>query len=162
MKFTTYCFLLCLMASSIQAQKKKSSPAPLPPPPEIYFPTAQNWEHRNPADLGLNGEKINAAVQYAIEQETSNPRSMEQSHYQSFGKEPFGEAVGPFKDRGAPTGLIIYKGYIVAEWGEPAVHEFTGFAAGIKGRWAGIPHRVQLPERQDFRHRVRHWWQCHA
>jgi CubicO group peptidase (beta-lactamase class C family) len=44
---------------------------------------------------------------------------MEISQAMSFGKEPFGESIGPFADRGEPTGLIIHKGYIVAEWGNP-------------------------------------------
>ena len=43
----------------------------------------------------------------------------ELAHYQSFGREPFGDAVGPFKTRGDATGLIIRRGYIVAEWGDP-------------------------------------------
>lgn len=50
---------------------------------------------------------------------------MEQSHYQSFGKEPFGNAVGPFADRGEPTGVLVHKGYIVAEWGDPARCDMT-------------------------------------
>jgi CubicO group peptidase (beta-lactamase class C family) len=50
---------------------------------------------------------------------------MEQSHYQSFGKEPYGFAIGPFVERGEPTGLIIYKGYIIAEWGEPQRCDMT-------------------------------------
>lgn len=50
---------------------------------------------------------------------------MEISHYQSFGKEPFGEGIGPFAERGDPTGVIIYKGYIVATWGEPARCDMT-------------------------------------
>lgn len=126
MKFIHCNFLLlCLFIPGlVLAQKKKSSPA-LPSSAEIYFPSAQTWERRSPESLGLKSAKIKEAIQYAIEQESPNPHSMEQSHYQSFGKEPFGEAVGPFKDRGAPTGLIIYKGYIVAEWGEPGRVDMT-------------------------------------
>ncbi|HET7404443.1 MAG TPA: serine hydrolase, partial [Usitatibacter sp.] len=41
------------------------------------------------------------------------------------GREPFGVAVGPFKERGAPTGVILRHGYIVAEWGEPARVDMT-------------------------------------
>ena len=75
--------------------------------------------------MGLNAEKIQEAIQFHKENEIKNPRSMEQSHYQSFGKEPFGFAVGPFTDRGEPTGVIIYKGYIIAEWGEPLRCDLT-------------------------------------
>src|SRR5690606_11524235 len=38
--------------------------------------------------------------------------------YQTFGREPFGDAIGPFRDRGDPSGMIIRHGYIVAEWGD--------------------------------------------
>lgn len=41
---------------------------------------------------------------------------MEMSQAQSFGREPFGEAVGIQKPRGDQTGIIIRNGYIVAEW----------------------------------------------
>jgi hypothetical protein len=71
------------------------------------------------------GGKINEAIEIAKAAETKNPRNMEISHYQSFGKEPFGEGIGPFAERGDPTGIIIYKGYIIASWGEPARCDMT-------------------------------------
>ncbi|MGH7445379.1 MAG: serine hydrolase domain-containing protein, partial [Longimicrobiales bacterium] len=46
-------------------------------------------------------------------------------HYMSFGREPFGEAVGVFKERGPQTGIIIRNGYIVAKWGEPERVDMT-------------------------------------
>lgn len=49
--------------------------------------------------------------------------ALEQSR--TFGKEPHGEGIGPFKPRGAATGLIIYKGYIIASWGEPSRVDMT-------------------------------------
>ncbi len=99
--------ILLLLANFALAQNKP------------YFPTAQLWQHKSPAELGLNATKIQAAIDFHKANEIKNPRSMEQSHYQSFGKEPYGYAVGPFADRGEPTGVVVYKGYIVAEWGEP-------------------------------------------
>lgn len=75
--------------------------------------------------LGLNAEKIAKAVATAQAAESANPRSMEANHYQTFGREPFGTAVGPMKDRGDQTGLIIYKGYVVAAWGEPDRPDMT-------------------------------------
>lgn len=44
---------------------------------------------------------------------------------QSFGQAPYGEIVGPVKDRGPVTGVIIRGGYIVAEWGEPSRVDMT-------------------------------------
>ncbi|NCT93933.1 MAG: serine hydrolase [Chitinophagaceae bacterium] len=84
-----------------------------------YFPPANQWEHKSPESLGLKSDAINKAIAAAKAGETPNPRSMEINHYRTFGKEPFGEGIGPFADRGEPTGVIIYKGYIIAEWGEP-------------------------------------------
>ncbi len=50
---------------------------------------------------------------------------MELSQAATFGREPFGEGIGPFADRGEPTGILIHKGYIVAQWGEPARVDMT-------------------------------------
>jgi CubicO group peptidase (beta-lactamase class C family) len=94
-------------------------------PTKAYFPSAQLWLHKNPVDMGLDGAKIQQAIAFHKENEIKNPRSMEQSHYQSFGKEPYGFAIGPFADRGEPTGIIIHKGYIVAQWGEPKRCDIT-------------------------------------
>ena len=54
-----------------------------------------------------------------------NPRDLAVNHYQTFGREPFGYAIGPIKERGDQTGLVVHKGYIVAEWGEPARVDMT-------------------------------------
>lgn len=110
-------FLLAVfVVNFVFAQKNKT---------ELYFPAANNWLTKSPAELGLNPAKIQETISFAKENEVKNPRNMEVSHYQSFGKEPFGFAIGPFADRGEPTGLIIYKGYIVASWGEPARCDIT-------------------------------------
>ena len=85
-----------------------------------YFPgNWGDWETRNPAEMGFNSDSITAVIEYAIANETTNPRSMEENHYGTFGREPFGDGVGAFKDRGDQTGIIIKDGYIIAEWGEP-------------------------------------------
>ena len=110
LKFT---LLLLLLSTLTFAQNRVT------PPAKPYFPAAQSWTHKTPAEMGLAGAKLQEAIAFHRENEVKNPRSMEQSHYQSFGKEPFGAATGPFADRGEPTGIIVYKGCIVAEWGEP-------------------------------------------
>src|SRR5690606_10049906 len=77
------------------------------------------WESRTPEQVGLDPAGIAAAIAFAQENETSSPRDLERVHYTSFGREPFGDAIGPFKERGPQTGVIVRNGYIVAEWGEP-------------------------------------------
>lgn len=90
----------------------------------VYYP-GREWEERLPSAMGLDTVEIGAAVTFAIASESENPRNMELSHYQSFGKEPFGDGIGLFKERGAPSGIIVYKGYIVASWGEPGRVDMT-------------------------------------
>ncbi|NCI48948.1 serine hydrolase [Sediminibacterium roseum] len=112
----TTLLLVLLIASNAFTQNKNA---------RAYFPAAQNWELRLPADLGVDAGKINEAIEIAKAAESKNPRNMEISHYQTFGKEPFGEGIGPFAERGDPTGLIIYKGYIIASWGDPSRCDMT-------------------------------------
>ena len=73
----------------------------------------------------MDSARLAAAVAFAIERESQAPRDLEEAHYRTFGREPFGEAVGPFKTRGEPTGVILRRGYIVAEWGEPERVDMT-------------------------------------
>ena len=89
-----------------------------------YFPDA-NWQHREPAQEGLDAARLEDAIDFAIASESRLPRDLSVAHYMTFGREPFGVAVGPFKERGAPTGVILRHGYIVAEWGEPARVDMT-------------------------------------
>ena len=89
-----------------------------PPDTGVYFPDAA-WQHREPSEAGLKPQLLQQAIDFAIANETRAPRDLVMNHYQTFGREPFGYAVGPIKERGSPTGLIIRRGYIVAEWGEP-------------------------------------------
>ncbi|HEX2203949.1 MAG TPA: serine hydrolase [Longimicrobium sp.] len=86
----------------------------------VYWPEAgEGWERRRPEQVGMDAARLQEAVEFARQRESKAPRNLELAHYQSFGREPFGEAVGPFKERGDPTGIVVRNGYIVAEWGDP-------------------------------------------
>ena len=94
--------------------------------PTGYFPPRGEWEHRAPSALGLDSGALAAAIGFACEHESKAPRDQALAQAGSFGKaEPFDDIVGPMKTRGEPTGVLIYKGYIVAEWGEPARVDMT-------------------------------------
>ncbi|HEV2130507.1 MAG TPA: serine hydrolase, partial [Longimicrobiaceae bacterium] len=85
-----------------------------------YFPGPDaQWERRTPPQVGMDAARLQEAVAFAQASESRAPRDLEVAHYQSFGREPFGEAIGPFGERGDPTGVILRNGYIVAEWGDP-------------------------------------------
>jgi CubicO group peptidase (beta-lactamase class C family) len=89
-----------------------------------YYPDA-TWQHKTPAESGINPQLLKEAIDAAIAGETKAPRDLVMNHYQTFGREPFGYPIGPIKDRGDPTGLIIRHGYIVAEWGDPLGVDMT-------------------------------------
>src|SRR5512134_714822 len=84
-----------------------------------YFPPAGSWEHRTPEQAKFDAVKLKEAVEFAVASEARSPRSQQLGQTQTFGREPFGEAIGLFKDRGDATGIIVRNGYVVAEWGEP-------------------------------------------
>jgi CubicO group peptidase (beta-lactamase class C family) len=83
-----------------------------------YVPGA-TWERRSPSEVGVDSAKLAAAIAYAIEQEAKSPRDLEAAHYATFGREPFGQGIGPFKPRGPASGVILRGGYVIASWGDP-------------------------------------------
>ena len=108
-----FVFLLGIV-SSLYAQK-----------PSVYYPSAKNWEHKAPSFFNLDTAKLNDAIRYAQSTESSLPKNLWLSQAMQYGKEPFSDPIGPMADRGPAAGLVIYKGYIVAEWGNPSSVEMT-------------------------------------
>jgi len=107
-----------VVAASAAVVAQKSS--------EHYYPSpGEGWERKTPQQVGMDPARLNEAIAFASANETKAPRNLELAHYQSFGREPFGEGVGPFKERGDPTGVILRHGYIVAEWGDPRRVDMT-------------------------------------
>src|SRR3982074_1134755 len=93
-------------------------------PATAYYPDA-TWQHRTPSESGVNPDLLKQAIDFAVAEETKAPRDLVMNHYQNFGREPFGYAIGPIRERGDPTGIIIHNGYIIAEWGEPLRVDMT-------------------------------------
>ena len=104
--------LISLVCATVQAK------------PAVYYPDVV-WQHKTPAELGINPQLLQSAIEFAIANETKNPRDLKLNHYSTFGREPFGYAIGPIGDRGNMTGVIVHKGYIVAEWGDPQRVDIT-------------------------------------
>lgn len=78
-----------------------------------YFPPAGSWEKKAPAELGLDPVKLAEAVTYAQSREST--RAIDFSDQEVI----FGTLLGsiPTK-RNTTNGLVIYKGYVVAEFGD--------------------------------------------
>src|SRR6202521_5316140 len=93
-------------------------------PDPVYCPGSA-WQHKTPAESGFDPARLKEAIDFAIAGETRNPRDLVMNHYDTSGREPSGYAIGPTKDRGDPTALVIRHGYIVAEWGEPLRVDMT-------------------------------------
>jgi hypothetical protein len=112
-KFLLSILFFAFFVNSISAQKSQRAIA------SSYFPPAGNWETRAPGSMGLRPAAIDSVVAFAILNESRSPRILKNEQAATFGKEPFGDIFGPMPDRGGPTGIIVYKGYIIKSWGEP-------------------------------------------
>ncbi len=84
--------------------------------PAAYFPPAGEWARKSPAELGIDPAALASAVQFAQSRETT--RAVDFSDQEA----TFGARLGSMPTKRARTnGLVIYKGYVVAEFGD------TGF-----------------------------------
>lgn len=85
-----------------------------------YFPERFDWQRRAAADVGMDATAIDDALRLVATLENPAPKDQVLALAQSFGsKEPdFGGLIGPTKSRAAINGLIVRRGYVVAEWGD--------------------------------------------
>ncbi|MCC6241626.1 MAG: serine hydrolase [Gemmatimonadaceae bacterium] len=111
---------MLLVASTAVGAQRRAATTTTP-----YVPPSGSWERRPPAALGMDSAKLAEAVTYAISKESRTPRDLELNHYQTFGREPFGAAIGPLAPRGGATGIVVRRGYVVSTWGDPAAVEIT-------------------------------------
>lgn len=94
--------------------------APPPQPAEsgaAYFPDSRGrWLKKEPEELGVDAKLLAKAVEFAVAHESSGQRDLRLQIALGF-PEPFDRIVGPTKERGDPSGIVVRGGYIVAEWG---------------------------------------------
>src|SRR6185503_8669314 len=94
-------------------------------PAAAYYPERFGWAHKTPADVGMDGAVIDEAVKLAQQHESEGSRDQALQQALTFGRAPYGESIGPLRERGPASGLIIRHGYIVAEWGDPQRVDMT-------------------------------------
>ncbi|MHA7128481.1 serine hydrolase domain-containing protein [Algoriphagus namhaensis] len=118
----------------------------LPLSAQVYFPEKGNWASESPEKLGMNASKLQEAIDFAIAHESDANPNLKIAHYESgFGREPFGYPIGPMKTRGPATGLIIYKGKVVGQWGDPDRVDLTfSVAKSFLSTSAGLALREGL------------------
>lgn len=84
-----------------------------------YYPGEGNdWERRRPEEVGLHAARLAGAVAFAEANETAMPTDLRRALEERFSNDPYGEIVGPMKERGGTAGMIVRHGYIVAAWGD--------------------------------------------
>src|SRR4051812_43538670 len=78
-----------------------------------YYPPKGEWQQRRPEEVGMVSALLDQAVAYARTQGGAFPRDF------STQVEIFGALLGPLpKEHGETNGIIIRRGYVVAEWGD--------------------------------------------
>jgi CubicO group peptidase (beta-lactamase class C family) len=102
-----------------------------------YFPPAGSWARKAPAELGLDAAKLAEAVTYAQSHETT--RAIDFSDQEK----TFGTLLGSLPTKRARTnGVIIFKGYVVAEFGDTTwVDPTYSVAKSMMSSVAGIAVR---------------------
>jgi CubicO group peptidase (beta-lactamase class C family) len=105
--------------------------------PVSYFPPAGEWARKAPAELGMDAAVLAAAVQYAQGHETG--RAVDFSDQEA----TFGSRLGSMPTRRARTnGVVIYKGYVVAEFGDTSYVDPTySVAKSMLSTLAGVARR---------------------
>ena len=79
-----------------------------------FYPPAGAWPKKAPAELGLDPVKLQEAIDFAKSRESR--REMDFSDQERI----FGTLLGSVPNiRARTNGLVIYKGYVVAEFGDP-------------------------------------------
>jgi CubicO group peptidase (beta-lactamase class C family) len=83
----------------------------------IYYPDTI-WQTRTPAELKMNTQLIDSAVNFAMRNETKTDYDLRVANMKAYIREPNYRILGPMKKRGKPAGIILRNGYIVAQWGD--------------------------------------------
>ncbi|NKB88298.1 MAG: serine hydrolase [Acidobacteria bacterium] len=107
--------LLCAacMENDIVAPEEIEDPADF----GTYYPGRNtNWDIRTAVEAGWDAASLDEAVQFAVANAT--PTGELAAALQAQNGEF--ELTGPLKERGGPNGIILHRGYILAEWGDTA------------------------------------------
>jgi CubicO group peptidase (beta-lactamase class C family) len=106
--------ILSLTLAVLAAPAFSAAPAaPTAPAVKAYFPPAGNWAHKSPASLGMDPARLAEAVAYASSHETERAKDFSDQ------QQTFGQPLGSLPTKRAATnGVVIYKGYVVAEFGD--------------------------------------------
>ena len=122
--------LAAVAAASGQARHQpaqaRTAKGEAPAQPSTYFPPRGDWQRRAPAEAGMDAEALQQATDFAVANENPATKDLALDLELTFGmREPLFKILGPTKPRGPANGLVIRKGYVVAEWGDTARSDMT-------------------------------------
>ncbi|MCJ7465482.1 MAG: beta-lactamase family protein [Maribacter sp.] len=84
-----------------------------------YFPEPHaEWQQKLPKEFNIDERRLKEAIVFAESNEYSGSRDLRIAILKGFEREPFHEILGPTKKRGGPAGMILKKGYLLANWGD--------------------------------------------
>jgi CubicO group peptidase (beta-lactamase class C family) len=83
----------------------------------LYYPDTA-WQTKNPSDVNMSASKLDSAVKFALINDSKTDYNLRIANMKAYANEPGYRMMGPMKDRGKPAGVIVRKGYIVAQWGD--------------------------------------------
>jgi CubicO group peptidase (beta-lactamase class C family) len=128
---------LCLCVSAAVLVTAPTSAQATVGKQEAFFPPAGPWAKKSPAELGMDPAKLAEAVAWAQTRESR--REMDFSDQERI----FGSLLGSVPNIRAHTnGVVIYKGYAVAEFGDPTWADPTySVAKSMLSTVAGIAVR---------------------
>lgn len=82
-----------------------------------YYPDSI-WQTKTAAELKMNVQLLDSSVRFAIYNDSKTDYNLRIANMKAYANEPDYKILGPMKNRGNPAGLIIRKGFIVAQWGD--------------------------------------------
>lgn len=83
----------------------------------LYYPDS-DWKTKTAAEIKMNSRLLDSAISFALNNDSKTDYNLRIANIKAYANEPNYRILGPMKDRGKPAGLIIRKGYIVAQWGD--------------------------------------------
>ena len=86
----------------------------LPAAQTSYYPPAGEWARKAPAEVGMDAAKLKDAVEFMTAHETNSPKRDFSDQEINMGK----LLASMPTERGGSNGLVIRRGYIVAEFGD--------------------------------------------
>ena len=86
---------------------------------DLWFPPRGPWPMVEAGSVGMDSGLLADAVRLAIDAEAATPEDLREYISRTLANEPHGEIVGPVRDRGPASGVVIRGGHAVASWGDP-------------------------------------------